>query len=204
MHEPGARRVFHKRVSRQEPARALAEGVLVLKLAQVIGLQAPHDLVALPAALLGHRREERRRHDELLFPDLNQRIAECGVVGDGEVRRQRPRSRGPNHHRNPRPPHDGKLHIDALADVVFVLDFGLGQGGSTGNAPIDRLLAAVHKPLLDEVRHKAQLLGLVCLIERQVGMLPVSEHAQPLELRALDADVLPRISLAGGADGGGS
>ena len=41
------------------------------------------------------------------------------------------------------------------------------------------------------------------LVERQVRIVPIAQHAEPLELRALDVDVFARVGLAGLADGGG-
>ena len=95
-----------------------------------------------------------------------------------------------------------ELHIHALADMVLVFHFGLGQGGAARDAPIDRLLAAIDEALLDDVGEQAQFVRLVFLGERQVRVVPVPEHAEPLELGALDIDVLAGVGLARLADGG--
>ena len=60
-------------------------------------------------------------------------------------------------------PHDRELHIHAVADVVLVFDLRLRQRGAARNAPIDRLLAAIDKALLDDVGEQPQFLRLVFL-----------------------------------------
>ena len=86
-------------------------------------------------------------------------------------------------------PHQRELHIYALADVVLVFDLGLSQRRAAGDAPIDRLLAAIDKPLVHDVGEQPQLLGLVFLVQRQVRIFPVAEHAKPFELVKLDFNV---------------
>ena len=100
-------------------------------------------------------------------------------------------------------PNQGKLHIHALADVVLIFDFGLRQRRAAGDTPIHRLLAAINKPLLDDVRKQPQLIRLVLLGQSQIRIIPVPEHAQAFELRPLDIDVFARIRVARRADGGG-
>ena len=100
-------------------------------------------------------------------------------------------------------PTTGNFTIHALADVVVVFDFGLGQRGAARDAPIHRLLAAIDKTLLHDVGEQAQFVGLVFLVEREIRIFPIAEHAEALELRALDVDVFARVGFAGFADGGG-
>ena len=176
--------------------------MLVLELAQVPAVEAADDLIVLPAALLGDRRQQEGGDDVLLLPDQHQRVAERGVVGHRQVRRQRPGRRGPDHDRGAGMPDQRKLHIHALADVVLVFDLRLRQRGAAGDAPIDGLLAAIHEALLHNVGEQAQLVGLVFFGERQVRVVPIAQHAEPLELGALDINVLARVGLAGLADGG--
>ena len=97
---------------------------------------------------------------------------------------------------------DRELHVDALADVVGVFDFGLGQRGLEGDAPIHRLLPTVDEALLNDVGEHPQLLGLVALVEREVGLLPIAEHAEAFELRPLQIDIFAGVGVAGGTDGG--
>ncbi len=87
--------------------------------------------------------------------------------------------------------------------MITVFDFRLGQRGVARDAPIDRLLASIDEPLLDQVGEEAQLVGFIFLVEREVGLVPGAEHAETYELRALHVDVFTRVGFAGFADGRG-
>ena len=87
--------------------------------------------------------------------------------------------------------------------MVFVFDLGLSEGGAAGNAPIDRLFAAIDKTLFHDVREQAQFVGLVFLVQCEIRISPVAQHAEAFELRALDVNELAGIRVAGFADGGG-
>ena len=85
-------------------------------------------------------------------------------------------------------------------DVFPVFQLGLGQGRAVGHAPVDRLELAVDVAPLDQVGQNVEDAGLVARVERQVGIVPVTHDAQPLELGALDVDPLHGLGLAEGAD----
>ena len=131
---------------------------------------------------------------------------------DREVGRQRPRRGRPDHQREPlaleprielaapRVVDQRQLDVDARRAVVLVLDLGLGERGAVARAPHDRLLAAVEVTAARELRQRAGDRALVARIERQVRVLPVAEHAEPLELAALDVDVAQRELAAQPAD----
>ena len=78
---------------------------------------------------------------------------------------------------------DGKFHVDALADVIVVFDFRFGQRGAAGDAPVDRLLAAIDETFFDDVREQAQFVRFVFLVEREVRIIPIAENAEAFELR---------------------
>ncbi len=65
------------------------------------------------------------------------------------------------------------------------------------NAPVDRLLALVHEPLLDELPERPRDRGLVAEVHRQVEVIPVAEHAEALELLAHHPDEARRVVAAG-------
>jgi len=125
------------------------------------------------------------------------------VVGDGEVGRKCPRRRRPNQYKRIRLADDGKFHKNALADVVLVFDLGFGERGAAGNAPIDRLFAAIHETFFDDIGEQAQFVSLVFLIERQIWIIPIAEDAEAFELHALDINIFAGVGFAGLADGGG-
>ena len=54
-----------------------------------------------------------------------------------------------------------KLDVDRRRRVVVVLDLGLGERGAAVNAPVDRLLALVDEPPLDELAERARDVRLV-------------------------------------------
>ena len=76
-----------------------------------------------------------------------------------------------------------ELDVDRRRGVVLVLDLGLGQRRAAVDAPVDRLLALVDHALLDEPAERAHDRRLVAVVHRQVRVVPVAQHAQPLELR---------------------
>src|SRR6516225_7561582 len=100
-------------------------------------------------------------------------------------------------------PQEWELYIHALADVVFVFHLGLGKRRAAGDAPIHRLLAAINESLLNDIREQPQLLSLIFLLQRDIGIVPIAEDAEPLELNALDVEIFESISLAGLANRGG-
>jgi hypothetical protein len=68
---------------------------------------------------------------------------------------------------------------------------------------VDGLLRLVDEALLDELGELAEDRGLVRRRHRQVRVLPLAEDAEPLELVALDSDVLLGVSPARAAEGEG-
>ena len=123
--------------------------------------------------------------DELFIADLDKGIAEGRVVRDGEIGRQSPRGGGPDNDRDARPPDNRELYINTLADVVFVFDFRLGQRGAAWDAPIDRFLAAIDKTLCHDIREKPEFVRFIFLVQRQVGIEPITQATQTDELSAL-------------------
>ena len=99
---------------------------------------------------------------------------------------------------------DGEFYVDALAGVVLVFDFGLGQGGAAGNAPINRFFAAINETLFHNIAKEAQFVGLVFLVQREIRIVPIAHNAEALELGALELNEFVRVRLAGFADQGES
>ncbi len=139
------------------------------------------------------------------------------MKGNGQIRRNRPRRRGPDEHRDgmsaERRHPCGKLgcrrlgqrkfDVDRGRGVRLVLDFSLRQRSSAMDAPVNRLL-----PLVDEsARHERAECpddgGLIFRFHRQVRVRPVARAEQPLELFALDFDETHRVGAAGSAEIGG-
>src|SRR5438270_687439 len=89
-----------------------------------------------------------------------------------------------------------KLDIDRRRRVRLVLDFGFRERGAAVDAPVDRLLALIYEPLLDEFPERARDRRLIPEVHRQVRFVPGAEDAEPLELRGHRADEALRIRPA--------
>ena len=96
-----------------------------------------------------------------------------------------------------------ELDVDRRRDVRLVLDLGLGQRGAVLRAPVHRLLALVDHVLGDELAQRPDDRRLVGEGHRQVRVVPQADDAEPLEVAALDLDVLLGVGAAGAAEVGG-
>ena len=145
------------------------------------------------SAAMTSRSPGRARAPVADLADLDQAVGDVGTVSDGAVGRDGPRRRGPDHHGGAceiRPARLGqrKADPDRGAGVVVVLDLGLGQRGLLDHRPHHRLLAAVECAREQELAELAVDAGLGREVHGGVGVVPVAEHAQALELGALDVD----------------
>jgi len=171
------------------------------------GQRQRHRLRPAADALKAHERlGERAGHDQRLTVQLHRRVGLSGVHGDRQVGRERPGGRRPDDKRSPpatqglrqggsRGLH-GELHVHRGRRLVFVLHLGLGQRRLAVHAPVNGLEPLVH----EAAPHKASEFPgdrrLVGGLHRDVRVLPVPEHAQPLELLALDVDELGGVVAA--------
>ena len=159
--------------------------------------------VIAPAAFFRNGGQQTAEQNVFFTRDFDLDVLEFVVVSDGEVGRQRPRRRRPNQHKRVRLADDGKFHKNALADMVLIFDLGFGERGAAGNAPVNRLFAAIDETFFDDVGEQAQFVGLVFLVQREIRIIPVAKDAEAFELRALDINVFAGVGFAGFADGGG-
>ena len=83
-----------------------------------------------------------------------------------------------------------KANEDGRARLVGVLDLSLGQSGVAVLAPVNRLVAAIDHALIEHGLEDLDVGGVMLVIERQVGIVPVAEHAQTTEAGLLQLDVL--------------
>ena len=70
-----------------------------------------------------------------------------------------------------------KAHEDGRARLVGVLDLGLGERRVAVLAPVNRLMAAIDHALIEHSLEDLDVGGIVLVIERQIGVVPVAEHA---------------------------
>ena len=97
----------------------------------------------------------------------------------------------------------GELDEDGGAGIVGVLNLGLGQGGLVKGAPVHRLHALVDEALLRHLAEDLDLLGLKLGQQGDIGVLPLPQHAQALELAGHLLDVALGVLPALGAELGG-
>ena len=156
------------------------------------------------AALHGHGCELGKDRDLLsnrgarfLFCvlDLDDAVAQRFAIGDRAVAGQRPGRRGPDDDRDilevrKRGTDDRKGNIDHGRSVVVVFDLGFGECRPLDTGPHDGFRAAIELARHDELAELADDLCLGGVTHRRVGIVPVADHAQPLEFGALDVDPL--------------
>ncbi len=182
----------------------MAEADLVERLARRGGEHGAGQAVAIQA-LLDQRGGEQQQAalgvDQAVF-QLRVQVQRL-VGGDG------PRGGRPDHHEGvlgQRRQAEGRRQLGRLgaleADVdreallVGVLDLELGQRRAAVEAPVHRLQSAIDEAAFDHALERAQLAGLVGEVHRLVGMLPVAEHAQALEVGHLLADLRGGVGTA--------
>ena len=90
-----------------------------------------------------------------------------------------------------------KSDVDRFADVVVVLDLGIGEGGSAGGAPEGWAEAFIDVAFLDQASEDAYDLGFEPKVHCRVRFFPKAEDAKPFELVALDGEVFGSVIAAG-------
>ena len=80
--------------------------------------------------------------------------------------------------------------VDRRILAVLVFDLGLGERRAAVETPIHRLQPAVQIAGREQAPESADLVGLVAVGHRQIRILPVAEHPQPLEVSLLAHDLL--------------
>mgnify|MGYP000709541213 CR=1 FL=1 len=173
-----------------------------------IGLAVDHDRGVLPAKLLAALGGQVLEHDLGAAIMLNGDVGgaglerNCLVGGDGP-RRGRPDDKvdravealeasGLGSHL--------KADEDGRARLVGVLDLSLGQSGVAVLAPVNRLVAAIDHALIEHGLKDLDVGSIMLVVERQVGVVPVAEHAQTTEASLLQLDVLDSKLVAELAD----
>ena len=81
-----------------------------------------------------------------------------------------------------------EFHPDHVALVVLILDLRLGQRGLLHYRPHHRLRPAIELPTLRELQKLTRNDRLGAEIHRRIGMIPVTDDAEPLEFLALHVE----------------
>src|SRR5690348_4523771 len=82
------------------------------------------------------------------------------------------------------------MHILSLHDALPIFE-----------APMHGLDTFIEVPVTDDLAERSQLLRLERRIHSAIGMIPVAQHPQTFEVRALQIDLLLRISAASSTEG---
>ena len=151
--------------------------------------------------------------------NLHQRVVEIGMHGDGAVGRQGPRGSGPDHGRERalagvafgaiKLGGNGSLvdgleaHVDGGGVLVVVLHFRFSQRGAAIGTPVHRLGAFVQVAVFNDLGHGTDDVGFGPKIHGQVGVFPVTQHAQTDEVGLLRFDLGLGVFAALGAELGG-
>ena len=163
-----------------------------------VGLTVDHDRRVLPAKLLAALGSQVLKHDLSTTIVLNGDVGGTGLEGDCLVGGDSPRRSRPDDKvdRTVEALETSGLgsHLKADEDggarLVGVLDLGLGQRGMAMLAPVNRLVAAIDHALVEHGLKDLDVGGIVLVIKRQVGVVPVAKHAQATEAGLLQLDVL--------------
>ena len=163
-----------------------------------VGLAVNHDRGVLPAKLLTALGSQVLEHDLGATIVLNGDVSGAGLEGNCLVGRDGPRGGRPDDEVDQAVEvlEAGRLggHLKANEDrgarLVGVLDLGLGQRGVAVLAPVNRLVTAIDHALIEHGLEDLDVGGIMLVIERQIGVVPVAEHTQTAEAGLLELDVL--------------
>ena len=89
-----------------------------------------------------------------------------------------------------------KSHVDRGRGFVLVLDFGLGQRGLAIKTPVHRLFALIQITSFVNIAECANNIGFDVEIHGEVGMIPITQHAETDEVFLLALYLLCRIFTA--------
>ncbi len=136
--------------------------------------------------------------------DADEGVVDGGAVGDGAVAGNGPGGGGPDHHRRlgrgQRAGDEREAHPDGGAEVVVVLDLGLGESGLLDRAPHHRTQPAIEQAVEQEAADLGGDGGLGGEVHRRVARVPLALDAEAAELGILQRQPLLRVGAALGAE----
>ena len=193
-------------VAAEQHAGPVVQGVLCRHQLEVGALPGLQHLQLRQAAGLLHALFQLLRQD-IDLPVVGvagDHIVQGSVDADGQVARQGPGGGGPDHEEDvfvfvqlaPGIQH-GEFHEDGAAGVLGVFDLRLRQGRLVLGAPVDGLLSFINIALLIHPAEDLHFLRLELGVHGAVGVIPVGQHAQALELGHLNVHVVLGELVAG-------
>ena len=186
-----------------EVVAAIAPRVAAVGAFQVAAFRVGERVMAGDAGPFGQGRPQRIGHQQALADvgqavlarvgDLDQHIVHIRPVADRPVARHGPWRGRPDDHRGPiqllhAGIDDGEGHVDLGRGVVVIFDLGLGQGGLFHRRPHHRLGTPVQRAGHGNAEQFGDDARLRLVRHGGVGIVPVADHAQALELLALAVD----------------
>ena len=125
--------------------------------------------------------------------DLDHQVVDVVAISDGAVAGDGPGGGRPDHGAGPLQRRvggadDREADVDGGRGVIVILDLGLGQGGLLDHRPQHRLGALVEAAVHREFGDLAGDLRLGGEGHGGIGVGPVADHAETLELGRLDGD----------------
>ena len=193
---------------------AIGKGVLRPHALQCGTGDTPACLALDPRPLQHAAGEFGRHHNGAPFTQAQPHVVQFRMDGQGLVGRQGPGRGRPDDEvhrclldtegsRHRRRIGGRESHIHGRGALVGVFDLRFGQRGRAVQAPVHRLEAAHHVPVGNDIAQRPQLLGLEGRMHGQIGLIPVGEDAQALEVAALARDLLGGVGATLFAEGGG-
>ena len=138
---------------------------------------------------------------------LHQHIGKLRMQANGHIVRQGPGRGGPDDHRGAggvglrknfvqTSVWQRKAHINGRRGMVVIFHLGFGQGRVAGTAPVNGLFGADDVAFFHKIGQFTRRGGLIGGFHAHVGIVPVTQHAQPLELLALHINPFGRVVAA--------
>ena len=199
----------------QDHAVLVQQGVPGRHQLEIRALEGGQDFagVIVQPRLFAHALRQLLGHDiDLTVRGLEEHIVKVRVEGDGGVAGDGPGGGGPDDEEQlaevavlaqlPLVVLHRELDEDGGAGVVLVVDLRLRQGGLVVGAPVDGLHALIDEALFRHLAEDLDLLGLKLGQQGDIGVLPLPQHPQALELLGHPAHVLGGELLALVPEGG--
>jgi len=155
-------------------------------------------------------------HQEALVSGLDHGILQLGIERHRLVGGQGPGGGGPDHHRQRSLAmisrhrvtacherlriHHREAHVDGQGTLVHVVHLGLGQCRSAIGTPVHRLGTLVQMTRLHDAPQGADDVRFLLEVHGEIGILPVAQHQQPLEIGLLFFNLAAGIVTAGLAE----
>ena len=187
--------------------------MVILETVELFAAERLHDLRLTPPGLTRDGRQQIRSDDVVGIAQLNGGVFELRPQGDREVRRKRPGGRRPDDSERRLVVRKGErsrslfsqpeTDVDGRRGVIAVFDFSLRECSLTSRAPVNRFEPLVHGPRLEELPEGLRDGRLERVRHRQVGILPVTEDTETLEVLLLNVDELVGELSARAAELGG-